>query len=183
MNQSALTAYQSNQAIGVSPVMTVAYLYDKIIESLHQAAKCCENGDISGRWSHNKKAADILAQLATALDLVNGGEIAGNLERLYKYMLLRLMDVDMKNDPAAAREVIELCEPLRKSWHTLARQMDQQAEQQQAGTDTAEGAAPSTEGGVDITDTGAPSPMAQQAGYGASGQSAGVRTSSAEIVA
>lgn len=178
MNQGALSAYQSNQAIGVSPVMTVAYLYDKIIESLHQAAQCCESGDINGRWSHNKKAADIIAQLATALDLVNGGEIAGNLERLYKFMLLRLMDVDMKNDARAARDVIELCEPLRKSWHQLAKQMDQQAEQAQLAD---AGAAPARKGGVDITDMAAP--VAQSAGYSAKGRTAGMRTSSAEIVA
>ncbi len=55
------------------------------------------------------------------LDLEKGGEIASNLEALYGYMLLRLPDVDVKNDVRVAEEVIELLEPLRGSWSELAR--------------------------------------------------------------
>jgi hypothetical protein len=36
-------------------------------------------------------------------------------------MLLRLPDVDIRNEARAAEEVIELLEPLRASWKELAR--------------------------------------------------------------
>ena len=77
-------------------------------------------GDIGGRHKANCKAIDIVSHLWSTLDLEQGGEIAANLHKLYDFILRRLADVDMKNDAAAAREVVGLLEPLRRAWHQLA---------------------------------------------------------------
>ena len=69
------------------------------------------------KWS----ILEIINHLYTMLDLDKGGEMASNLEALYTYMLLRLPDVDIKNDARPAEEVIEFLEPLRSSWKEFAR--------------------------------------------------------------
>lgn len=118
--QSQLAAYQSQQVMGASPVKLVAMLYDRTIASLREAVIAIGEEDIQRRWTSNNRAVEIITHLWSTLDTDQGGEISENLSQLYRFMLTRLLDVDMKNDPAAAEEVIQLLEPLRKSWHELA---------------------------------------------------------------
>ena len=114
-------AYQTQQVMTASPAKLVAMLYDRAIVSLREAIRAIEMGDIQTRFNANKRAGDIIAHLATTLDIERGGEIAVNLARLYNFMLSRLVFVDVRNDPEPAREVIALLEPLRESWNQLAR--------------------------------------------------------------
>lgn len=102
-------------------VALVAMLYDKAISCLKAAVQALHGKRIEARWQYNRQAQDIINHLFRMLDLDKGGEMASNLEALYTYMLLRLPDVDIKNDARAAEEVIELLEPLRASWKDLAR--------------------------------------------------------------
>lgn len=132
-SETATQAYQDKQGTGVSPVKSVALLYDRACESLNRAIIAIEKDDINERWENNKRASEILAKLATSLDLNNGGEIAQNLDRLYRFMMLRLMDVDVRNDAEAAKEVLSLLEPLRVSWNELAKQTDKEQENANSG--------------------------------------------------
>ena len=102
-------------------VTLVALLYEKAISCLKTAVQAAHSQKIETRWRNNRQAQDIINHLFMMLDLDKGGEIASNLEALFTYMLLRLPDVDIKNEPRAAEEVIELLEPLRASWAELAR--------------------------------------------------------------
>ena len=58
-----------------------------------------------------------------------GGDVAANLNQLYGFMLKRLLTVDMENNAEAAREVIRLLDPLRKSWHQMASAADGDSDQ------------------------------------------------------
>lgn len=121
-------AYLSQQLASLSPAKRVAMLYDKAIASLREAIQAIEDGDVQRRWNANHLAGQIIETLWATLDLDRGGEIAANLERLYSFMLRHLAAVDMKNDPKPAQEVIELLEPLRQSWHELAKQQEAEAQ-------------------------------------------------------
>ena len=120
-------AYLSQQLASLSPARRVTMLYDKAIASLREAIQAIEAGDIQRRWSANNLAGQIIETLWATLDLERGGDIAANLDRLYAFMLRRLSDVDMKNDPKPAQDVIDLLEPLRQSWHELARRNEAEA--------------------------------------------------------
>ena len=122
MNRAALQTYGTQQVMTSSPVKLIALLYDKAIVSLKEAIQAIEAGEIEKRWKSNGKAIDIIQHLASTLDHEAGGEISANLDRLYNFMLKRLLDVDLKNDTKPAEEVIVLLEPLRESWHQLAEQ-------------------------------------------------------------
>ena len=120
-------AYLSQQLASLTPAKRVAMLYDKAIASLREAVQAIEEGDIQRRWNANHLAGQIIETLWATLDTERGGEIAANLDRLYSFMLRHLSDVDMKNDPKPAHDVIALLEPLRQSWHELAKQNDAEA--------------------------------------------------------
>lgn len=120
-HNAAAQAYRTNEVSDASPVKSVAILYDKAIEALNNAIRAIEMGDINLRWKNNKKAIDIIYALDNCLDMEHGGEIAENLTRLYQFMIYHLVQVDLKNDPQPARDVIKLLEPLQQSWAELAQ--------------------------------------------------------------
>lgn len=134
------TAYLARELSAASPAKRVAMLIDRAIGSLGEAVQAIERGDIQGRWNANQRATNIIETLWRTLDLEKGGEIAANLEKLYNFMLNRLTQVDLKNDPAPAREVATLLEPLRRSWHELVQREAQAAAAQRP--DPASGAGP-----------------------------------------
>jgi len=105
-------------------VKSVAQLHDKAIEFLSTAIEAAKAGDINRRWQATDQARGILLALRVSLDKENGGEIAANLERVYNFISVRLLDLDMKNDTKPADEAIDLLDPLRQSWHQLANEID-----------------------------------------------------------
>ncbi len=122
MSRTVLQSYGTQQVMTSSPSKLIALLYDKAIVSLKEAVQAIEDGQIERRWKANTKAIEIITHLANTLDHEGGGEIASNLDRLYEFMLQRLLNVDLKNDAQAATEVIKLLQPLRDSWHQLAHE-------------------------------------------------------------
>lgn len=122
MTKNAADKYQVQQIMTASPARLVAMLFDKAISSLHEAIRAIEAGNVEARWRANGRAMEIVSHLWATLDMEKGGQIAANLDQLYKFMLERLPDVDLHNNPGPARDVIGLLEPLRKSWHTVASQ-------------------------------------------------------------
>ena len=115
--------YQAQEIMTASPVRLVVKLYEHAIMSLRHAIRAIEDNDINARWKANKKAMDIIEHLCQTLNLEKGGEIAENLERLYRFMLRHLLEVDLQNNPTAAKEVIDLLEPLYRSWSQLDRDL------------------------------------------------------------
>tara|TARA_R110000787_G_scaffold8843_20_gene30366 strand:- start:30 stop:479 length:450 start_codon:yes stop_codon:yes gene_type:complete len=134
-----ISKYLNQQVMTASPARLVSMLYDKAISSLKEAIAAIEAGEIEARWKANAKALEIISHMWSTLDLEKGGEIAENLSNLFSFMLQRLPEVDFRNDPEPAREVIVLLEPLRDAWRELARKEQggstpQTAPQQTGGT-------------------------------------------------
>ncbi len=120
MDRVASQKYLAQQVMSASPAKLVAMLYERAITLLHEVVGAIEAGDIERRWRANSKATEIIGELWQALDKEAGGEIAENLNRLYGFMVMRLTMVDTENSAQAARDVIRLLEPLRRSWHEIA---------------------------------------------------------------
>ena len=114
--------YRDQNILTASPARLVAMLYEAAITALRRAIKAIEAGDVKARWRANKRAVEIIEHLLVTLDTDKGGSIAGDLERLYPFMIRHLINVDLRNDPAPAHEVIGLLEPLLESWRRLDRQ-------------------------------------------------------------
>jgi len=135
MTQPGNKAYQqylTQEVMTSSPEKLVFMLYDKAISSLKDAILAIENGDIDKRCRSNTKAMQIIGHMWQTLDMEKGGEIAANLDRLYSFMLSHLPDVDFKNDPQPALDVIKLLEPLHASWKELAMNNPKSGEAQPA---------------------------------------------------
>ena len=110
MNEHAAQTYKHQQVNTASPAKMVFMLFEKTLSRLQEAKNAIERNDIQGRCNANCSAQELIAHLSNTLDMEQGGEIAANLERIYAHCLIRLMDVDRKNDPKAADDVAELAE-------------------------------------------------------------------------
>jgi flagellar secretion chaperone FliS len=124
VTDTASQHYRNQELMTASPARLVVMLYDRAIHSLNEAIKAIDTGDIEKRWKSNKNATEIITHLAMTLNFEQGGQIALNLNDLYRFMLRILINVDVRNDPQPARDVIRLIEPLRASWVQLARGVD-----------------------------------------------------------
>lgn len=124
MTNAGAGKYLENQLMSASPARMVVMVYDQAITSLTRVISAIENKDIEARWRANQNASECIWELLSALDEDAGGEIAEYLDRLYRFMIRRLLDVDQRNDAQPAKDVIGLLEPLRDSWRELAAQME-----------------------------------------------------------
>ena len=120
MDKRVSDQYLMQQLMSASPAKLVAMLYDRAVSLLNEAINAIGKNDVDRRWRANKKATEVICHLWETLDMERGGDVAANLNQLYGFMLKRLTAVDIENSAEAAREVIRLLEPLRKSWHEMA---------------------------------------------------------------
>ncbi|MBI4183097.1 MAG: flagellar export chaperone FliS [Proteobacteria bacterium] len=141
MVHKAAQHYRNHQVRTASPAGLVAMLYDQAIASLNDAVRAIGAREIEKRWRANNRAVEIITVLSATLDREQGGVIAENLDRLYQFMIARLIDVDLKNDPAAARDVIGLLQPLAEAWRQLAEQTTEAQQQEMRRAEAAGGKA------------------------------------------
>lgn len=120
MNRSAAEAYKTQAIMTAPPARLVAMCYERAIGSLKDAIRAIEANDIQSRCDNATRAANIIAHLWSTLDLEKGGEIAANLANIYGFAMRRMNDINMKNDPKAAQDIVNLLTPLWRSWDTLA---------------------------------------------------------------
>jgi len=120
MTKQGYEHYFQQDILTASPQKIVYMLYDRAIFQLKEAIKAIDNNDIEKRFNCNKKAFEIIAHMWQTLDMEQGGDVSANLEKLFSYALRRLPDVDIKNDPEPAQEVINLLQPICDSWKELA---------------------------------------------------------------
>ncbi len=123
---SNLAAYQSTAVhggvAGADPHRLVLMLLDGALERMAIARGCIERG---GRGDVGKKAAavsqclNIVGELRGSLDMSSGGALAENLNKLYDYMIRRLLLANVNNDVKILTEVSGLLDNIRSAWATI----------------------------------------------------------------
>ena len=66
------------------------------------------------------KAIGIIGGLREGLDLQQGGELAENLDRLYEYMVSRLLEANSANDADMLDEVAGLLRNVKSGWDAIS---------------------------------------------------------------
>lgn len=111
-----LQAYRENQIVTADPGTILLLLYQGAIDSVNRAIVCMSQGDMAEKGKHLLRANDIIAQFLSSLDHEVGGEIAQNLEGLYRYMLDQILSANVNNDPKPLEVVASLLTTLKAGW-------------------------------------------------------------------
>lgn len=118
-----ISAYRSVAAHGSStsadPHQLITMLMDGALDRLASARGCIERGEIVAKAALLQRVGAIMEELRSSLDHSVGGEVSANLERLYDYMMRRVLAANLHNDTAAIDEVVRLLKQVRDSWITI----------------------------------------------------------------
>ncbi len=115
-----ITAYKENTVTTQPRGRLIVMLYEGAVRFLHQAIEEIEAGNIEGKGAYITKATDIINELNCVLDVEAGGDVAGDLRRLYQFMIRHLLQAGIRNDTQMIREVIDLLEDLNEGWKAIS---------------------------------------------------------------
>ncbi len=121
---SAVKAYSNiaieSKAHSSDPHKLILMLYQGALLSIASAKNQMLRKEISAKGKSISQAISIINDgLKASLDLNVGGQLAVNLSDLYSYMIQRLLQANMKNDPEILEEVSTLLLELRGAWESI----------------------------------------------------------------
>jgi flagellar protein FliS len=116
----AMATYQEVQVTSRSPLELVVMLYDGAIANLRQAHDGMTRGHLVAKRNGMKKALEIVQHLQSSLDMEAGGEVAAQLDALYRDVVTRVLEANVQTTPALLEEAIQLLTTVREAWHAIA---------------------------------------------------------------
>jgi flagellar secretion chaperone FliS len=133
MNTSiGINAYKDvgleTSVMNADPHQLVSLLFQGALLAISEAKYEMLNRRMEAKGKAISKAMAIIGEgLHPSLDMKAGGDIAQNLSALYSYMIKRLTEGNLNNDPAALDEVTRLLAELQDAWNSIRPQVVQAA--------------------------------------------------------
>ncbi|MBB1390753.1 flagellar export chaperone FliS [Shewanella sp. SG44-6] len=112
----------SNMAVA-TPHRIIQMLLAGALERLAQAKLAIVNGDIANRGVLIGKAIGIVNGLNGSLNMDAGADVAANLTQLYDYMLRRMSEANINNDPQAIDDVVSILKTIKEGWDAIPQDM------------------------------------------------------------
>ena len=107
------------------PHKLVALLLEGASERIRRAEAHLAQGNQAMKGKAIGEACSIVGHLNGSLDHEAGGEIAVNLSALYDYVVQRLTEGNLNNDPAALKEAAELMGEIEAAWNAIPSEQRQ----------------------------------------------------------
>jgi len=118
---TGMDAYRQVQINTADRVRIITLLFDGAVNFMKMALEAIKNGDVAQKGVCIGKATSIIGELSSSLDLKNGSEIAGNLRRLYDFVLDRLFYANLQNDQEALDVAMRVVDVIRQGWKEMER--------------------------------------------------------------
>src|SRR4051812_47324679 len=110
---------------GASPHKLVSLLYQTLGSEIAAARGAISRRDVVEKGRAIAKAVRIVEEgLLAPLDLKAGGDLAANLDILYRYVVERLTVANLNGDDAVLAECGRLVDTLREGWDAIASQVE-----------------------------------------------------------
>ena len=131
-SRGGISAYQKvsvDMAVEVAdPHRLILLLFEGAQAAINMARSAMQQQQVAAKGQAISRAIDIISNgLKASLDLEKGGDIAPRLQALYDYMILRLLQANLKNDLKALEEVAGLLEEIHGAWREISPSALQQA--------------------------------------------------------
>ncbi|RRN78643.1 flagellar export chaperone FliS [Pseudoxanthomonas sp. SGD-10] len=123
MHRSYAQQYRQNQLEGAvmeaDPHKLVSLLFAGATQRIRRAQACLDQGDVAQKGKAIGEACAILGHLSGSLDHEAGGQVASNLASLYDYIIRRLTEANLHNDPAPLHESLDLLVEIESAWNSI----------------------------------------------------------------
>ena len=129
-SQQGAAQYRAIRSHGLvadaSPARLVQIMFEQILTNLAVAQGCMgriENNlplkEVIAKGKAINKSIRLINHLNNTLDMERGERIAENLRSLYVYMLARLTQANVGNDPLLVAEVASLIQKVKTGWDQI----------------------------------------------------------------
>ncbi|MEZ5401139.1 MAG: flagellar export chaperone FliS [Bryobacteraceae bacterium] len=112
----AYSATHEDRLSDADPLELIRMLYRAAVDAIAKARLALASGDIGQRSAAITRASEILAELTSALDMDQGGELARRLFDLYDYIQRRLQEANFLQADEPLAESHGLLSTLLEGW-------------------------------------------------------------------
>lgn len=115
--------YENNKIMTASPAEVTLMLYEGAIKFCNMAIIAIESGEIEKAHHNIKKTQRIIEEFRNTLD--HKYKVAEDFDRIYVYILQRLLEANIKKDKAILEEVNMHLRSVRDTWKEVMRRSRQ----------------------------------------------------------
>ncbi|RMF92377.1 MAG: flagellar export chaperone FliS [Candidatus Schekmanbacteria bacterium] len=112
--------YRVTQISTSNRIKTISLLYEGAINFLNQSKIKMQEHDYKSKGIYLSKASRIVSELSNALDPTVNKELTRELERLYEFINFKILEANMKNNPAFIDESIKILKTIKEGWDKLS---------------------------------------------------------------
>ena len=120
MTAAMANIYKSNSIATASPAELTLMLYDGAIKFCNIAIMGIEQKDIQKAHSNIVRVQRIVEEFRSTLD--RKYPVAEDFDRVYVYLLQRLLEANLHKDPEILREVLTHLRSMRDTWVEVMKQ-------------------------------------------------------------
>ena len=126
MGLSGASAYSSTETTtGVENAdrhRLIQMMIDGAIEKINRAKFFLETDNIAGRGEHVSWAISIINGLSSSLDLERGGELAENLDKLYQFAIVTLLEANVQASHEKLDSVLGVLNTIKAGWDGIRQE-------------------------------------------------------------
>ena len=119
MAGTTMNPYLRTKVLTASPQELRLLLYEGALKFCRQARPALAEKRFEESYQNLTRARHIVSELSNGLNRQVHPEICDRLAGLYNYLFRRIIEANIKRDPAILDEVIELLEYERETWQML----------------------------------------------------------------
>ena len=123
MLQNPYAQYNNNKIMTASPAELTLMLYEGAIKFGNLAIMGIEENDVEKAHKNIMKVQRIIEEFRYTLD--HKYAVAEDFDRVYKYLLTRLLDANLSKDKEIMEEVTEHLRSMRDNWKEVMKRAKQ----------------------------------------------------------
>lgn len=112
--QNPYAQYNNSKILTATPAELTLMLYEGAIKFCNIAIMGIEQGDIQKTHDNIVKVQKIIDEFRATLDMKY--PVAQDFDRIYVYLLKRLIDANMKKDKEIMEEILSHLREMRNTW-------------------------------------------------------------------
>lgn len=123
MSYAALNKYKENSITSATPEELTLMLYDGAIKFMNIAKFSIEKKEMEKAHNSLLRAQDIINELNHSLDMKY--EISNELRDLYDFILINLVDGNLKKDKKPIDDALSITTEMRDTWKEVIKSVKQ----------------------------------------------------------
>ncbi len=114
MIQNGYAQYNNSKVLTASPAELTLMLYEGAIKFCNIAVMAMEKKDVQKAHNNIIRVQRIIEEFRSTLD--RKYPVAEDFDRVYVYILKRLLEANIKKDPEILEEILEHLRSMRDTW-------------------------------------------------------------------